>query len=211
MDAREFIAQFNLDLSGPSPIEIPNRGRELLGILFREAGYKVGAEVGVYEGDFSLTLLTAHPKLELFCIDPWQSYDDYLDAMNGHDLPLSMRRTKEKLQGFNVHIMQEFSMKAVQHFANNSLDFVYIDANHNLPWVMDDIIQWEKKVRPGGIVSGHDYIRGTERRATTLMVVEAVNWYTELRSIKPWFLIGTKAKIAGQIRDDNRSWFWVKE
>ena len=211
MDAREFLTQFNLDLTKPSPIEIPNQGREMLGWLFREVGYKVGAEIGVEGGKFSLALLTAHPKLELFCIDPWQSYAGYIDPINNKDLPEQMKLAQEKLQGFNVHFVQDFSMRAVRHFADNSLDFVYIDANHNLPWVMDDIIQWSKKVRPGGIVSGHHYVRGHKNRPTILRVVEAVNWYTELKAIKPWFLIGSQAKIEGQIRDTSRSWFWIKQ
>jgi predicted O-methyltransferase YrrM len=212
MDAREFIAgQFELDLNSPSPIEIPNQGREMLGHLFRELSYKVGAEIGVEAGKFSLAIFTAYPTLELYCIDPWQSYEGYIDPINEKDLPAQLAAAKERLKGFNVHFVQDFSMRAVRHFADNSLDFVYIDANHNLPWVMDDIIQWEKKVKPGGIVAGHDYVRGHKDRPTVLRVVEAVNWYTELRYIKPWFLIGSQAKIEGQIRDTSRSWFWIKE
>jgi predicted O-methyltransferase YrrM len=212
MDAREFIAQqFDLDLNKPSPIEIPNQGREMLGGLFKDLGYKVGAEIGVEGGKFSLALLEAHPKLELYCIDPWQSYDGYIDPINDKNLPEILKDAQEKLQGFNVHFIQDFSMRAVRNFADASLDFVYIDANHNLPYVMDDIIQWSKKVRPGGIVAGHDYVRGHRNRPTVLRVVEAVNWYTELKPIKTWFLIGTKAKVEGQIRDTSRSWFWIKD
>lgn len=212
MDARKFIAErFGLDLTNPSPIEIPNQGREMLGGLFCDLGYKVGAEIGVEGGLFSLTLLRAHPKLELYCVDPWQSYDGYIDSINDKNLSDVFKIAQERLKGYNVHFVRDFSMKAVRHFADESLDFVYIDANHNLPWVMDDIIQWEKKVRPGGIVAGHDYVRGHKNRPTILRVVEAVNWYTELKPVKPWFLIGTKAKVEGQIRDTSRSWMWIKE
>jgi hypothetical protein len=212
MDARKFIALvYNLKLDQPSPIEIPNQGRYMLGTLFRDLGYRVGAEVGVEGGLFSKTLLSFHPKLELFCIDPWQSYDGYIDPINNKDLNETFVTAQERLKGYNVHFMRDFSMKAVKRFKDNSLDFVYIDANHNLPYVMDDIIQWEKKVRPGGIVAGHDYVAGHKKRPTVLRVIEAVNWYTELKPIKTWFLIGSKAKIEGQTRDTSRSWFWVKE
>jgi hypothetical protein len=212
MDARKFIAErFDLDLTQSSPIEIPNRGREMLGGLFKDLGYKVGAEIGVEGGLFSQTLLRSHSKLELYCIDSWQSYDGYIDGINNKNLSEVFKLAQDRLRGYNVHFVQDFSMKAVRHFQDNFLDFVYIDANHNLPYVMDDIIQWSKKVRPGGIVSGHDYVRGHKNRPTVLRVVEAVNWYTELKPIKPWFLIGTKAKVEGQIRDTSRSWMWIKE
>jgi hypothetical protein len=211
MDARNFIAlTYNISLDQPSPIEIPNQGRYMLGTLFRDLDYRVGAEIGVEGGLFSKTLLSFHPKLELFCIDTWQKYDGYIDPINDKDLSSIFLDAQERLKGYNVHFIKDFSMSAVKKFKDNSLDFVYIDANHNLPYVMDDIIQWEKKVRPGGIVAGHDYVKGSARRPTVLRVVEAVNWYTELKPIKTWFLIGSKAKIDGQIRDTSRSWFWVK-
>jgi hypothetical protein len=77
---------------------------------------------------------------------------------------------------------------------------------------MDDIIMWHERVRPGGIVAGHDYMRSVPgRRPTELYVVEAVNWFTMLNPIPVWFLLGTKAKVAGEVRDRNRSWLWVKE
>mgnify|MGYP001331160962 FL=1 len=212
MVTRDFIAQrFGLDLTTPSPIEIPNQGREMLGDLFRELNYKEGAEIGVEAGRFSFQLLSRNPSMTLHCIDPWQSYDGYIDPINLKDLPGTMQVAKDRLKGLNANFIQDFSMRAVRSFADNSLDFVYIDGNHNLPYVMDDIIQWHKKVRVGGIVAGHDYVRGHKDRPTILRVVEAVNWYTELKPIPIWFLIGTKAKIDGQIRDKSRSWMWVKE
>ena len=212
MVTRDFIAQrFGLDLTTPSPIEIPNQGREMLGDLFRELNYKEGAEIGVEAGRFSFQLLSRNPSMTLHCIDPWQSYDGYIDPINLKDLPGTMQVAKDRLKGLNANFIQDFSMRAVRSFADNSLDFVYIDGNHNLPYVMNDIIQWHKKVRVGGIVAGHDYVRGHKDRPTILRVVEAVNWYTELKPIPIWFLIGTKAKIDGQIRDNSRSWMWVKE
>jgi hypothetical protein len=42
-------------------------------------------------------------------------------------------------------------------FDDESLDFVYIDANHRPDFVREDIREWTKKVKKGGIVSGHDY------------------------------------------------------
>ena len=48
-------------------------------------------------------------------------------------------------------------MDAVKDFADRSLDFVYIDANHEPQFVEEDIREWSKKVKVGGIVSGHDY------------------------------------------------------
>jgi predicted O-methyltransferase YrrM len=49
-------------------------------------------------------------------------------------------------------------LRAADDFLDNSLDFVYIDAGHRFDDVVQDIIKWTKKVRKGGIISGHDYM-----------------------------------------------------
>ena len=78
-----------------------------------------------------------------------------------------------------------------------SLDFVYIDGNHHFDFVMQDIIEWSKKVRAGGVVSGHDYYRF--RNAG---VVDAVNTYTHAHQIWEWFITDEPKE---------KSFFWAKE
>jgi len=207
------VERYSLDISDNvrRPIEIPNVGRNILGEWFKDLGYRVGLELGVERGIFSKILLDANPNLELFCVDPWQQYDGYTARLNNESLPNKYYEAQEKLKGFNVHFYKQFSHDAVKRFKDNSLDFVYIDANHDLPWCMDDIIWWEKKVRPGGILCGHDYIKMNQRKPSKVRVVEALRWYTELKPIKTWFIIGARAKVPGIIRDSDRSWMWVKE
>ena len=50
------------------------------------------------------------------------------------------------------------STEASNLYADNSLDFVFIDANHSYEFVKDDIKHWYPKVKKGGILAGHDYI-----------------------------------------------------
>jgi hypothetical protein len=85
------------------------------------------------------------------------------------------------------------------------LDFVYIDGNHSLPYVIADLAAWVPKVRPGGIVSGHDFRQYLEQRHSH--VVEALYAYTRAYEITPWFVLGAKS---GGRRDTYRSWFFVK-
>jgi len=65
-------------------------------------------------------------------------------------------------------------MDAVGDVADESLDFVFIDADHKYVSVCDDIREWSKKVRIGGIVSGHDYYK---TRGENLGVINAVDEY----------------------------------
>jgi hypothetical protein len=52
------------------------------------------------------------------------------------------------------------SVEAATKIPDHSLDFVYIDARHDYESVKEDVEAWCSKVRPGGIMAGHDYVDG---------------------------------------------------
>lgn len=201
--------KYPINLSQHMPIEIPNTGRVTLASLFAELGYTVGAEIGVAEGRYSEVIFKANPGVKLYCIDAWKVYSGYRDYTDQSKLGPMFNTTKERLKGYDVTYIPLFSMDALTHFEDNSLDFVYIDANHEWPYVTQDIYYWSKKIRPGGIIAGHDYYRST-RKDSKCHVKHAVQGYAAAFLIKPWFILGRDAKIPGEIRDNSRSWFWVK-
>jgi hypothetical protein len=178
--------------------------------LFKEAGFKNGVEVGVQQGLYSERLCQAIPGLTLYAVDCWQKHRGYRDYVSQEKLEAFYEETKERLRSYPCQIIREWSVKAADSFSRGSLDFCYIDANHDFANVVKDIDAWSPKVRKGGIVAGHDFIR---RRSPYTMhhVVHAVMGWTECYNISPWFLIGRRDKIPGEARDNNRSWMWVKD
>jgi cephalosporin hydroxylase len=44
----------------------------------------------------------------------------------------------------------------VKEFKDASLDFVYLDGDHQTDAVVADIDAWKPKIRKGGILAGHD-------------------------------------------------------
>ena len=50
------------------------------------------------------------------------------------------------------------SILAAEQFEDNSLDFVHIDASHEYEDVLNDIKFWYPKVKPGGMITGDDYL-----------------------------------------------------
>ncbi|MEV6280655.1 class I SAM-dependent methyltransferase [Nocardia sp. NPDC051832] len=60
--------------------------------------------------------------------------------------------------GDDVLIVVGDSGSAAGLFADASLDWVHIDARHDYDSVVADITAWRPKVRPGGWLSGDDYI-----------------------------------------------------
>lgn len=195
----------------PRPTEIPNTGRDDLARLFAELGFRTGTEVGVEQGEYSEVLCRENPDATIYLVDPWQAYRGYQNHVSQELWGEWLEKTKIRLEPFtNWRIIRKFSMDAVRDFRDGELDFVYIDANHSLPNVINDIIEWARKIRPGGILSGHDFWEHSSRsQGTPVHVVYAVWAYIKSYRINPWFLWGSKQGGSGEIRDGRRSWMWV--
>lgn len=200
--------KYHLDLTAKSPIEIPNVGRDNLAQWLHELNFKVGVEVGVARGEYSEIICRTNPQMKIYGIDPWKTYKGHKDNVKKEIFENIHQEAEERLVKYsNYEFIKEFSLDALKKFKNKSLDFVYIDANHKDPYVTQDITEWSKKIKPGGIIAGHDYIR---QKHDTCDVIRAVDLYTSENKIKPWFLLGLNAKIPGMIRDNSRSWMWIK-
>ncbi len=89
-------------------------------------------------------------------------------VLNAHDGSVEKPfRANMKALGLNPVIHAKPSIAAAQEFADDSCDAVFIDADHHKPHVLADIAAWLPKVKPGGVLCGHDY--------DELGVFEAVN------------------------------------
>ena len=190
-------------------VEIPNTNREDLAKLFSELGFKVGAEVGVEQGVYSETLCKNNLDGKLFAVDAWTSYSGYMDHKSQEKLDRFYEISKDRLSKYNCEIIKGFSVEVAETFEDNSLDHLYLDANHGFEFFVKDLFAWSKKVRPGGIIAGHDYIRST-KFTSTMHVVDVIHAFVNAFKLYPLFVLGTKGKSAGDRRDKQRSWFFVK-
>lgn len=173
-----------------------NQSRNDLAKLFKG----VGAEIGVERGVFSKRICTTNRDTKLFLIDPWQAYPGYRDHVSQDKLDAFYEETAIRMAPFYSQMIRKFSMDAVQDFEDNSLDFVYIDANHDYNHVIEDITEWYKKVKVGGIISGHDYIK-RKGQDHLYAVKQAVNDFVSFFKIPKLFIY----------RGDNSpSWMFYK-
>jgi hypothetical protein len=60
----------------------------------------------------------------------------------------------------NVTTLAMESAQAARLIADRTLDFVYIDSIHSFGHVCRDIDLWLPKIRPNGLIGGHDYSPG---------------------------------------------------
>jgi len=191
------------------PFEIPACGRNDLPEFFKEMGHKVGAEIGVFLGEYSEVI--AKSGLKLFSIDPWGIYDDFGNPSEIKKINRQYETAKKRLSPYpNATIVRKTSMDALADFPDNSLDFVYIDANHHFRYIAEDIYEWSRKVRQGGIICGHDYAPFTHRYVGGgCQVKEVIDAFAKAYDLNFWVL-GTYRKKKGETRDRFRSWLFVK-
>lgn len=110
----------------------------------------IGVEVGVQRGIFSECILRRSKLRVLYSVDTWATKiageKEYLEA-------------RQRLEQFGTRsvMLRTTSLEAAKSFVVNTLDFVYIDADHSYESVRDDMAAWWPKVRGGGILAGHDY------------------------------------------------------
>lgn len=122
----------------------------------------IACEVGVFKGEHALQILKNLNVKKLYLIDPYKEYNDYKDyrkdSNNYHNLKEVKKAARKCLKKFDEKIVwvEKFSNKALRDI-NEKLDFVYIDGNHETPYINNDIQNFFPLIKYGGIISGHDY------------------------------------------------------
>lgn len=161
----------------------------------------IGVEIGVEQGAYSEIICQVDNVEKLYSIDAWKAYSRYRDHTRQQKLDNFYELSKKKLEPYNCVIIRKFSDDAAKDFLDESLDFVYIDANHDYEHVYNDIYVWIKKVKSGGIISGHDY---TRRRGQDHLyaVIDAVNDFCEKNNILELFVYR---------KDQPASWKFIKK
>ena len=136
-------------------------------------------EVGVREGKNLQCLLGAKPEL-LVAVDIWR--DDGVPSHNDRG------EKQDKLDQFFagvqalasanpcIQVIRAYSLDAAKLFDDGSFDFVYLDADHGYEAIKADIAAWAPKVRSGGVLAGHDYLRAVVGLYKTRVgVIQAVD------------------------------------
>ncbi len=112
------------------------------------------AEIGVWEGKFSQRILATCAPDELHLIDPWLYMPEFSNTGFGRKKNEHLMDEKHRLvvETFRdnpaVRIHRATSQEALSALPDGYLDWVYIDGNHNEPFVGQDIALCLRKVKP---------------------------------------------------------------
>ena len=157
--------QGRLPKAGKGPYDGIPRTREELPRFWADHQLDVGAEVGVYMAGFSMHILNSEPRIrKLYSIDQWCDFEGVTvdRILNGARKNLAPFGERSEI----VHLP---SIEASRLFKNDSLDFLYLDADHDHDPVQQDLIHWWPKIKAGGCLAGHDYRSGGCSRCNTMV------------------------------------------
>ena len=127
----------------------------------------VGVEIGVWEGENALSMLRNMNIEKLYLVDPYKKYEDFPDGIMDNidyknpqdDLDSAYSIALLRLIEYpndKIQFVKKLSSKAINDIPDE-LDFVYIDGNHKEEYVKEDMENYYKKLKIGGVLSGHDY------------------------------------------------------
>ena len=197
------------------PFWIPNCSRRDLPQFFKELGFNKGVEVGVSWGENIVDYGEA--GLEVWGVDPWDAHTDedefrklvHVDGKYGSTIEGVERLARERTKKYpNIHLVKKPSWEAVKDFPNRSLDFVYIDGNHSFGHVAMDLMKWNRKVRKGGIIAGHDYYQMNPNTARRLRQIPAiVDAFAKTYDFENFWVLG---KPDEKENDGNLSFMFIK-
>ena len=142
---------------------VVDRANELLKRL--PEGEVRGAEVGVFSGRMS-KLLLERPDLCLMMVDSWEGFGAAYGEKSDWHARLTQKQQDDYMKAAirNTQfadnrrlVLRERSLDVAASCEPNSLDFVFLDADHSQEAVRADIAAWWPAVKGGGLLGGHDY------------------------------------------------------
>mmetsp|Transcript_17190 Transcript_17190/g.37296 ORF Transcript_17190/g.37296 Transcript_17190/m.37296 type:complete len:322 (-) Transcript_17190:434-1399(-) len=126
--------------------------------------FKTAIEVGVQKGILAKKSLDIWKSCtEYKLVDLWGKEEGYVepgpdDAAAKNAYLNEARNRMKKWPESKVKFFVMRSTDASKFMEDDYFDYVYLDARHDYCAVKEDIEHYWPKVRPGGILAGHDYI-----------------------------------------------------
>lgn len=116
--------------------------RHFLEHLINSNKFTTMVEIGVRRGGTTFHLLDHIPDLIIYGIDTDinQFYTNEIKSKYGDRLI--------PIQGMSEHV--------VNQIPNSSIDIIFIDGNHSYEYVYKDIVKYSPKLKPTGLLTGHD-------------------------------------------------------
>jgi hypothetical protein len=149
----------------------------------------VVSELGVNRGEFSKAILDIARPAKLHLIDAWGNPERYHNGLKR----LVEETFSAEIHAGLVEINVGYSTEVLVTMPNQYFDWVYLDTDHSYTVTAAELAVLKNKIKPGGIIAGHDYSMGNWVGGVRYGVIEAVH---EFCVKEDWELIYTTANVA---------------
>jgi methyltransferase family protein len=136
----------------------------MIGLAPQKATFvEVGCWLGKSTAYCASRIRECGKSIAFYAVDTWQGSPaepalmDAVARAGGSVYNLFRTNMEEAGVMDAIHPLQLPSIAAATLFANGTLDFVFIDADHTAPAVQADIAAWLPKIKGGGVLAGHDW------------------------------------------------------
>lgn len=141
---------------------VVKRNKVLEGLV-KERNWTRGAELGVLRGSTLFYLLDRCPDLTMIGVDSWINkgwvpHNNPQLENDNKQMPKYAEQVKRKAEkyGNRCIILHGDTIDMSEKVMANTLDFVFIDADHSTAHCLADIMFWAPKIKRGGMMLGHD-------------------------------------------------------
>jgi len=132
--------------------------RHFLEYLINKNKFTTMVEIGVRRGGTTFHLLDTIQDLTIYAIDT--------------DISQFYSKSIKEKYGTRLVPIQGFSENVADQIPNNSIDIIFIDGNHSYEYVYKDIVKYSSKLKPAGLLTGHDIDYPGVNRAVKELVVK---------------------------------------
>lgn len=145
----------------PDYFDFPDLYAQMVQEAAPEAKFvEVGSLLGRSSCFLGVEIINSGKRISVDFIDPWFKYDEdaqYADKVPDRKAYITFLNNIGKVDGLQHRAIRLESKEASSIYSDESLDFVFIDGDHSYNAVLEDLKSWYHKVKPGCVISGHDY------------------------------------------------------
>ena len=148
--AEKNIPVVNLEQRNINNLKVILNREQLLELMPKNC---IAAEIGVDEGKFTEQIVKImHPE-KLHLVDVWGDADRFHDGLKN----MVANKFKSQIEAGSVEMNVGLSTNIIPTFPDNYFDWAFIDTDHSYALTAKELNLIKNKMKPGGIIAGHDY------------------------------------------------------
>lgn len=122
----------------------------------------IGAELGVFKGNFSEVLLNLTNPKELHLIDPWYFLSANWDWAGGNQSTVDalckvLKSNKKNINEKKVFVHIQEDLIVLNEFPDGYFDWIYLDSTHQYEHTVAELELIQKKIKVTGVICGDDW------------------------------------------------------